>query len=88
MLRGLLSVSDGTTHAKHLLQLELDGALELLNLGCHALIVGKETRELTGLVQTRTQETGDLTDDGLRGEESIILLGCLDVRSCSLHARQ
>lgn len=37
------------------------------------------THELAGLGETRTEETGDLLDEGLRGEERVVLLGELQV---------
>ena len=37
------------------------------------------THELAGLGETRTEETGDLLDEGLRSEERVVLLGELQV---------
>jgi len=76
LIGGLGNVPDGDAHAKHLLQLELDGAAKLVDLGQQVLRVGEEGGELVHLVQTG-DKTGDLTDDDLRGEESIILLAQL-----------
>jgi len=73
----LLSHSDvahSNTKAEHLLELELDGALKVVNLGGHIVIVGKEGREFSGLVQTRTKKPWNLPDDALGGEEGIVLL--------------
>jgi hypothetical protein len=39
--------------------------------------VGDGGRELANLVETGTEKTGDLLDEGLRGDESIVLLGKL-----------
>lgn len=39
------------------------------------------THELAGLRETRTEETGDLLDEGLRREEGVVLLGELSVRA-------
>lgn len=33
-------------------------------------------RELAGLVQTRAQQTRDLLDHAVRGQESVVALGC------------
>ena len=38
------------------------------------LVVGGERRKLTGLVQTRAQETRNLLNDGLGREEVLVLL--------------
>ncbi len=59
----------------YLLHLELDGSLDFIDLGHHGFLVREKTREFTSLVKTRTQETGDLLNQSLRREESIILLG-------------
>lgn len=56
----------------YLLHLELNGGLHFIDLGHHGLRVGEETREFTSLVQTRTQQTGNLLDQSLRGKESIV----------------
>jgi len=76
LVRGLGNVSDGNANAKHLLQLELHSATKLVDLGEQVIRVGEEGRELVHLVQTRNK-TGDLSDDDLRGKESIILLSQL-----------
>jgi len=73
LVGGLGNVSDGNTDAKHLLQLEPDGATKLVDLSEQIVSVGEEGRELVHLVQTGNK-TGDLSDDDLRGKESIILL--------------
>jgi len=66
-------VSDGNSEAKNLLQLESDGALELVDLGVHVIVVSDKEGEFTGLVKSRTQETGNLTNNSLRGEEGVVL---------------
>ena len=37
---------------------------------------GDGGRELAGLVQTGTEQTWDLLDHSLRGQESVVALGC------------
>lgn len=37
--------------------------------------MGERGRELTSLVETGAEELGDLTEEGLRSEESVVLLG-------------
>ena len=44
----------------YLLQLELDSGLQLLDLGHHVITMGEHSGELSGLVQTRSQNTGNL----------------------------
>lgn len=95
-------VANGDTHAKHLLQLELDGGLDLGDLVGKVVGVGDGGGELAGctvcvsifdllsllsqarrldcgilrtLGQTRTQETGNLLDQGVGSEEGIVLAG-------------
>ena len=46
----------------YLLQLELDGSLQLLDLGDHVVTVSDHGRELTGFVQTGAQDTGNLRE--------------------------
>jgi hypothetical protein len=70
-----LQVSDGNTEGKDLLHLELNGLLELGNLGGHGLFVLEETRELTSLVEARTKNTWDLLDQRWRAQEGIELGG-------------
>lgn len=59
----------------YLLHLELDGGLDLLHLGVEVLIVGQKGGELASLVEPRAEDTRDLLDQGLRSQESVILLG-------------
>mmetsp|Transcript_38709 Transcript_38709/g.91706 ORF Transcript_38709/g.91706 Transcript_38709/m.91706 type:complete len:239 (+) Transcript_38709:172-888(+) len=68
-------VPNGHAHAQDLLQLELDGGLDLVNLVLQGLVVGDEGGELAGLVEAGTQETGDHLDDRLRRQESLVLFG-------------
>lgn len=75
LLLGHLDVADSNTKAKSLLELELDGGLNLINLLIHLLGVLDKTRELTGLVKTGSQKTGDLLDESIRGKERVVLLG-------------
>lgn len=88
-------VADGDTHAEHLLELELDGRLDLVHLAgevvgvrdgrgelascrtrlepvLHLIFRRSSWRSLT-LGETRTEDTGDLLDQGLGGDEGIVL---------------
>jgi hypothetical protein len=51
------NVANGDTHAEHLLQLELDGRLDLVHLVVEVLSVGDGCGELSGLGETRSEET-------------------------------
>jgi hypothetical protein len=75
LLVGHVDVSDGNTHAQDLLQLELDGRLKLLNLGLDIITVRDGGGEHTHLVKLGTKETRDLTDQRVRGNEAIVLVG-------------
>jgi hypothetical protein len=70
-----LEVTDGNTQTEDLLKLELDGGTDFVGLIGQRVAVRDGGRELTNLVETRTQETGDLLDQSLGGKESIVLLG-------------
>ena len=66
-----VDVTDGDTDAQHLLKLELDLRLELGDLGGDRVSSRDGCGELTSLVKTRTKNTRDLSDEGLRGQEGI-----------------
>lgn len=72
---GHLDVADGNTQAEHLLKLELDGALDLGDLLLEVLGVGDGGGELAGLGETWAKETGDLLDQSVGRQESVVLLG-------------
>jgi hypothetical protein len=71
---GHVNVTDGDTETEDLLQLELDGRLDFGDLSGEVLGVGNGGGELSSLGKTGTQETGDLLDQGLGSEESVVLL--------------
>lgn len=75
LILGHLDVADSDTQAEDLLELELDGGTDLVGLLANVIGVGDGGGELTGLVETRSQKTGDLLDQGFGGKESIVLLG-------------
>jgi len=70
-------VANGNGQTQDLLELELDGSLQLLDLGHHVVTVGDHGGEFTGLVQTGTQDTRDLLDERVRSQESVVLLSQL-----------
>lgn len=70
-----VDVADGDTEAENLLELELDGRANLVDLAGKVLGVRDGRGELAGLGETGTEETGDLLDEGLRGKESVVLGG-------------
>lgn len=73
LVLGHADVADGYTHAEHLLQLELDGRLDLGDLVGEVLSVRDGRGELSGLGETRAEETGDLLDERIGGDERIVL---------------
>jgi len=75
LVLGHANVANSDTHAQDLLQLELDGRFDLSDLGVEVLGVGDRGRELAGLGKTRTQETRDLLDQAVGGDEGIVLAG-------------
>jgi len=68
-------VADRNADTQNLLELELDGALEVVDFLFHVLGVGDEDREFVRFVQMRTKQTGNLTDDRIRSQEAVVL-GC------------
>ena len=70
-------MADSNTQAKDLLQLELDCRTDLSELVGKVLGVGDGGRELSGLGETGSEQTGDLLDESFRGQESVVLLGKL-----------
>lgn len=72
---GHLDVADGDTEAENLLELELDGALDLGDLLLEVLVVRDGGGELAGLGETGAQQTRDLLDQSFGGQEGVVLLG-------------
>jgi hypothetical protein len=67
-------VGNGNTKAEGLLHLELDLRLELKNLSGKIISVLDDSRELTGTVESRTVQLGNLTKNSLRSKEAVVLL--------------
>merc|ERR1712126_321291 len=72
-----VNITNSNIEAKDLFHLELDGGLDIIDFTKHIILMGQHSWEFTSLVQTWTQKTWDLFDQGFRSEESIILLGKL-----------
>jgi hypothetical protein len=80
LILGHLDVSDGNTHTQDLLQLELDGGLDFVDLAAEVFVVGDWGREFTGcrvdklvsceLMHGRVEKTYPWRDQGPRDEES------------------
>lgn len=77
LILGQLDVTDGHSQAQHLLHLELDGVQKGVDLLLRILAVGDHGGELTSSVETGSHQTRKLLDQGIRGEESVVLLGQL-----------
>jgi hypothetical protein len=75
LVLGHADVANSDTHAQNLLQLELDGGLDVVHLLGKVLVVGNGGRELSGLGETGSEETRNLLDESVGGHESIVLLG-------------
>ena len=71
------NITDSNVEAKNLFHLELDGGLDIIDFTKHIILMGQHGWEFTSLVQTWTQKTWDLFDQGFRSKESIVLLGKL-----------
>lgn len=77
LVLGHPDVANGDTHAEHLLQLELDGGLDFVDLIGEVFVVGDRRGELAGLGKTGSEETGDLLDERIGGDEGVVLAGQL-----------
>jgi len=67
-------VGNGNTKAEGLLHLELDLGLELKNLSGKVISVLDDSGELTGTVEGRTVQLGNLTENSLASKEAVVLL--------------
>ena len=76
LILGHADVGNGDTHTKGFLtlQLELDGGLLGLDLLGYVLVGAQDGGELSGLVQSGSQQTRDLSDQGGGGQERSVLL--------------
>merc|ERR1712080_7928 len=77
LLLGHVDVADSDTHAQNLLELELDGGLDLGDSAAQVVGVRDGRGELASLGQTGTEETGNLLDEGLGSDEGVVLAGKL-----------
>lgn len=66
-------VTDAATKAENLLELELDGGTDFLDLVGEVVSEGDGGGELVGTVHEGSNDTGNGLDDGFGGEEGIIL---------------
>jgi len=77
LVLGHLNIAHSHAQAEDLLHLELDGGLQVVDLGLHVVGVGDHGGELASFVEARAQQPGDLLDQGVGAEEGIITLGQL-----------
>lgn len=75
LILGHANVSNSNTQAKNLLELELDGAFDVGDLLGQIFCVGNGSGEFSSLGQTGAEETGDLLDELLGGDEGVVLAG-------------
>jgi len=75
LVLGHLDVTDGDTQAENLLELELDGRLDFDDLVSEVFSVRDGGGELASLGETGAEETRDLLDECLGGQEGVVLLG-------------
>ncbi len=72
-----LDRADSSAEAGSLLGLELDGMLELVDLGSDLLTLSQSDGEETHLDQHVTEQLGGLLGDGVRSQKHVVLLGPL-----------
>jgi len=75
LVLGHLNVGHSDTEGKDLLELELDGTTDGVDLLVGVLGVLEEGWELTELVHGRSEETRNLLHDGGRGKEEVVAVG-------------
>jgi len=68
-----VDVTDAAAEAENLLELELDGGADFLDLVGEVVSEGNGGGELVGTVHVGADNTGNGLDDGFGGEEGIIL---------------
>jgi len=73
LLLGHPDIADGHGQTENLLHLELDGGFQVHDLGLQVVTVSDQRRELSGLVKPRPEQSGDLLDQSVRGQESVVL---------------
>ena len=71
-------VADSDRNAHDLLHLELHGGLDGVDLLLEGVVGADDGGKLTRAIKTRSQNPGDLLDEGLGGDERIVLLGKLN----------
>jgi len=69
------NISNGNTHAQHLLKLKLDGALNIGDFVVEVFSVGHWSGEFASFGETGAEETGDLLNEGVGGDEGIVFAG-------------
>lgn len=69
-----VDVANGNGETENLLELELDGRLDVGDLAGKVVRVRDGGRELSCLGETGAEETRDLLDEGLGGKEGVVLL--------------
>jgi len=72
-----LNMADRNPQAEHFLELKLDGRFKIRDFCRQVIGVGDGRRELARLGKTGPEQTRDLLNQGLRRQESIVLLGQL-----------
>jgi hypothetical protein len=72
LVLGHADIAHRHAETEHLLELELDRALDLGHLDVEVLGVCDRGRELAGLGEPRAQETRDLSHERVRGEEGVV----------------
>jgi len=75
LVLGHVDVANGDTKTQDLLELELDGRSNFVDLLGEVLRVGDGGGEFSSLGETGTKKTRNLLDQSLGGEESVVLLG-------------
>jgi hypothetical protein len=68
-------IANRHTQTQHLLQLELDCRFDFCYFGVEVFGVRDGRRELASFRETGTEETGDLLDEGIGGDEGVVLAG-------------
>jgi hypothetical protein len=67
-----LHVTNGNGQTKNFLHLEFNGSFHLLDFSDHIVSLSQNTWKLTGFVQTWSEQSWDLPDQSIGGQESVV----------------
>merc|ERR1711930_26396 len=70
-----VDITDGNGQAQNFFHLEFDGLFHFFDFGNHIVSLGQNGWKLTGLVQTWSQQSRNLSDQSIGSQESVVFFG-------------